>query len=185
MNRMLGLTIAALLIAGCGGSDNSGGTAPTESASAATPTVSASAPTASAAPETPLQTAIRATCAAGTAFDKALSAFIDNGPAPATAELLAPVDAALASLEEQLAAESGPGIEDLSAAVEKYRRAIVGYTVLYAKGETAYQAEKAAGRDGDALRSEAADLWETGAAAAFPEGSPPSAPDDVFRKCGG
>lgn len=126
---------------------------------------------------------LRATCAAGSAFEQALNAFIEDGTGEDTAALLLPAKQSLEQARTALAEASGPGVEQVSAAVTKYLVAIESLTVLYTKGETAYQVPKNAGRDADVLRADAEDLWDVGVASIVPT-DPPSAPDDFLRDCG-
>lgn len=177
----IGMTLAAAVLATALTAACSAEPAAAPSDSTAAPSVAATTPASS--PEgTPLQTQLRSTCEAGAAFDKALTAFIDSGPSADVAAQLDPARASFIALQKQLEAESGAGVDDLTQAVSDYLVAIDSLTVLYTKGETVYQQEKAAGRDADKLRASGAELWTKGVAALF-DSQPPSAPDDFMRTC--
>jgi hypothetical protein len=174
---------AVCLLVGCGGSSTDTGVpTTTPSSTASSTTASTTAEPSSVAPTgDALVVAIRKTCEAGEAYTNALTAFIEQGPGGDVADELAPMNTALTDLAAALKAEGQrPGVKDLKSAVSDYQMANLGYTVLYTEGETAYQAEKSNGHDGDALTAAAEESWKAGSAKIF-DARAPTAPSDQMR----
>lgn len=117
-------------------------------------------------------------CRAGEVYGIVRVRFIDEGPSASVAAELEPLNKSLVRLQKDLrSVKKTAASRLLSAALDQYLLANQGYKVLYEDGETAYQAEKAAGRDGDALVDAAEGSWMASLA------NGPSAPSEFERSC--